>query len=158
MRLSNKAFQKLGIGIPTRTRTLNILTAFLDHAIEQAKKNRLGKTPGKWVASNLQEILEHDLPMDDAPFRQFKSQIFFGNGEHSMERWEEVTARFRAVVSLLSGLEQLGLQGSEYDKGVAGEIVGTLDVIVADLAVAITGKEWVPCTPPRKAKIKKEKF
>lgn len=71
----------------------------------------------------------------------FKGQIFMGAGEHSMLNCGLLFGRLEEALSILSGMQQNGGMGSEFDEDSDRKGDERLEAIVRDMAMALTGKE-----------------
>jgi hypothetical protein len=81
--------------------------------------------------------------------RAFESVLFFGNGEHSMERKALLLSRVEHAFDFLSGMQQAPMSTDTKEMGDAhrrfcadGEHI--IETVVKDFATALTGKEWAP--------------
>ncbi len=70
----------------------------------------------------------------------FDEQIFMGGGERSERDCKRLRSMLKTALTYLSGQQQNGLQGAEYDVGWEREAQASMEAIVANIGLAITGK------------------
>jgi hypothetical protein len=69
-----------------------------------------------------------------------ESMLHQGNGAHSLYRWSVLLDAIEYAVIILSDLQQIGLQGTEYEHYTVAVGARTIEDIVRRLAMALTGK------------------
>lgn len=98
-----------------------------------------------WIASEegqrkLVKVLRGiTISLVDPKTNRFREQIFLGAGNESLKRVRELHDRLDYGLNLLSGIQQEGLQGTDYDhRGVLRDY-GEIQEVVTDIAIALTG-------------------
>jgi hypothetical protein len=92
-------------------------------------------------------IKDRRMRYGGAAMRQFKSMIFLGGGEYSRYEIKKLKKRLEEGLSILSGLQQPPHSRSEEEakanRAHDREQVKELNLIVKDIAMALTGKKWI---------------
>jgi len=73
--------------------------------------------------------------------RAFEKQIFMGSGAHSERDCGLLFGKLREALSTLSGMQQNGMMGYEFDEDSDRKDAEMLEAIVRDMAMALTGRE-----------------
>lgn len=71
----------------------------------------------------------------------FEKQVFMGGGAHSERDCGLLFGKLEEALTVLSGMQQNGLMGYEFDEDSDREDGERLEAIVRDMAMALTGKE-----------------
>jgi len=71
----------------------------------------------------------------------FEKQIFMGSGAHSERDCGLLFGKLREALSVLSGMQQNGMMGYEFDEDSDRKDTERLEAIVRDMAMALAGRE-----------------
>lgn len=105
-----------------------------DQCSLQFEKNQLDK----WTDIDV-EFQFNDFAASNT--RLFDQMLFMGGGDRTLKLMKTLAARLDYAFTALSGFQQNGIQGNEFDNQTDANDKEHLENVVRDVAMALTGRE-----------------